>query len=232
MLEALQGGELSYHIFRHGPFTHATARSLLKQLVDGVACIHRAGYLHRDLKPWNIMLSNDQSGVKIIDFGLATKLEDSERMAPFDTFMSGTVQYMAPELLLKNGKRLNADLSKVDTFALGVILINMLTGSYLFSSCKSQEYEQLVVSTDKFEDALRGELSCRNEEDADFDDLVKLLKAMVHPDLDMRLSIEQLEDKDCPEAKWLHSPEYQCSSQAEIRFEVTTRIRQSNQFHR
>ena len=130
------------------------------------------------------MLSNDQSGVKIIDFGLATKLDDSERMAPFDTFMSGTVQYMAPELLLKNGERLNADLSKVDTFALGVILINMLTGAYLFSSCQTREYEQLMMSTDRFIEALKVKISSKEMEDAELRDLVELLKAMVHPDLD------------------------------------------------
>lgn len=103
-----------------------------------MARIHEAGYIHRDLKPWNIILSDDHSQVKIIDFGLATPLDKSQRAHPFNTFMSGTKQYMSPENIVRpagdtNAIDLNeADLSKVDTFGLGVILINMLTGSYIF----------------------------------------------------------------------------------------------------
>jgi len=52
--------------------------------------IQKLGYIHRDLKPWNIILSDDHSQVKIIDFGLATPLDKSRRTPPFTTYMDGT----------------------------------------------------------------------------------------------------------------------------------------------
>lgn len=153
VLEAVHGGELFYHIVRHGPFSKETARGFLEQLISGVARIHEAGYIHRDLKPWNIILSDDHSQVKIIDFGLATPLDKSQRQYPFNTFMSGTKQYHCPETIIRTpeleGEVLKADdLSKVDTFALGVILINMLTGGYIFENCMSEEYAKLTTDTD------------------------------------------------------------------------------------
>lgn len=56
----------------------------------GVGHIHASGYIHRDLKPWNMILANDHSHVKIIDFGLATPLEPTERHEPFTRYLPGT----------------------------------------------------------------------------------------------------------------------------------------------
>lgn len=78
--------------------------------------------------------------------------------------MPGTRQYMAPENIVRpDGEQLSedlseTDLSKVDTFALGVILVNMLTGSYLFPSCLSEEYLQKVQNFDRLLETLRRSL--------------------------------------------------------------------------
>ena len=61
VLEALHGGELFYHIVRHGPFSKETSRGFMHQLLSGIGRMHDVGYVHRDLKPWNIMLSDDHS---------------------------------------------------------------------------------------------------------------------------------------------------------------------------
>ena len=98
-------------------------------------------------------MSDDFSQIKIIDFGLATPLEPSRRQHPWSAYMDGTRQYMSPENIIRPaGDRgildlQTADLSKVDTFGLGVILINMLTGNYLFESCLTEAYVAIV--TDK-----------------------------------------------------------------------------------
>jgi len=161
VLEALHGGELFYHIVRNGPFSKETSRSFLKQLISGISLIHELGYIHRDLKPWNIIMSDDQSQVKIIDFGLATPLEKSRRTLPFTTYMDGTRQYMAPETIVRPiEERITpdlseTDLSKVDTYALGIILINMLTGAYLFESCLAEEYCEIITYSDYLLSALR-----------------------------------------------------------------------------
>ena len=80
--------------------------------------------------------------------------------------MSGTKQYMSPENIVRpQGEEHNvldlaqADLSKVDTFALGVILINMLTGSYLFESCLTQEYEKLTSDSEYMLQVLRNKIN-------------------------------------------------------------------------
>ena len=66
-----------------------------------------------------------------------------------------------------------SDLSKVDTYALGVILINMLTGNYLFKSCHDEEYMRIVSDFDYFMDILRLRISDISE--AELFDLTVLL---------------------------------------------------------
>ena len=100
VLEALHGGELFFHILRFGPLSSLTSCAFLMQLAGAVECLHDAGFIHRDLKPWNIILADDLCSVKVIDFGLATPLKPSERHLPFAALLSGTRQYMAPEIAI------------------------------------------------------------------------------------------------------------------------------------
>ena len=96
------------------------AREILRQMLEGVAYIHSQGYAHRDLKPQNIMFTENQD-VKIIDLGLSVKvnsIQSSERRHN----NVGTPLYQAPELF--NGTVLNAQ--TVDIWAIGVLLHIML----------------------------------------------------------------------------------------------------------
>jgi serine/threonine-protein kinase len=115
-------------LFRQGPLPEPIARAYFIQLVTAVLHFHiQTNCCHRDLKPWNICLTKDLVAVKIIDFGLATPFKRGQIGFPFSGFVSGTPQFMAPELF-SNGD----DLSKVDTYALGVVLTNMLFGARIF----------------------------------------------------------------------------------------------------
>jgi serine/threonine protein kinase len=93
--------------------------------------MHSKGYCHRDIKPWNIMVSSDLSSLKIIDFGYATPvnyetlIHDSSVPECLRHYMSGTESYMAPELFEKD---ISMSLDKSDVFALGCLLFNMCTG--------------------------------------------------------------------------------------------------------
>ncbi len=92
---------------------------LLLKLLQALVYIHRRGIIHRDLKPGNVLVSNQQ--LKLLDFGLAT-ISD-QREAP-----SGTLAYMAPELLRGEPPSVASDL-----FAVGVMAYELFAGWHPFS---------------------------------------------------------------------------------------------------
>ena len=98
---------------------------LLLQLARGLAAAHARNIVHRDIKPSNIILTAD--GItKIVDFGLARVLSSSAMTQSLHT--SGTLPYMAPEQVL--GESITA---ACDVWALGVVLVQILTGKHPFS---------------------------------------------------------------------------------------------------
>jgi serine/threonine protein kinase len=106
------------------------------QIAEGLAALHKSGIVHRDLKPENVMLTA-QGAVKLLDFGLArSAIAPSDAGAPGRSgvldgasvaAVAGTPGYMAPEQY--DGQPLDA---RVDIFALGVILYELVTGERLF----------------------------------------------------------------------------------------------------
>jgi serine/threonine protein kinase len=99
-----------------------TARSaekveLLAQAAEGLAAVHAAGFIHHDINPRNYLVAKEQ--VKLIDFGLTVpNTEDFRRPGN----RTGTLQYMAPELL----RREQID-ERIDVFAFGVLAFEFLT---------------------------------------------------------------------------------------------------------
>jgi tRNA A-37 threonylcarbamoyl transferase component Bud32 len=105
------------------------AAYLLGQTGHALTAAHRHGVIHRDLKPENIMLqpAGDEEIVKLIDFGIATVLDDANASGITTTTVIGTREYMAPEQLMGRPEAAS------DIFALGVIAYEMLTGRRPFS---------------------------------------------------------------------------------------------------
>jgi len=98
---------------------------IIRQASHALTAAHDKGVFHRDLKPENIMLqslSENEEFVKIIDFGIATVKSSDPDATQSDTSFAGSLSYMAPEQI--NGKPIAAS----DTYALGVIAYEMLTG--------------------------------------------------------------------------------------------------------
>jgi len=99
-IECLPGGELSLNMFKVGKYPGFVAHSFFCQIARAIQHMHQKGYCHRDLKPWNIMLTENLDTAKVIDFSYSIPFDK----ATFDElphhlkgFLNGTKQYMAPE---------------------------------------------------------------------------------------------------------------------------------------
>jgi len=131
VMERIHGVTLRVEVNRAGALRPALAADWFEQMLDGVSAAHGHGIVHRDLKPENVVGQRRDSGalaVKILDFGLA-KFRPFERTAEAASTITekdivvGTFGYMPPEQLLRR----EVD-QRTDIFALGVMLVEMLTG--------------------------------------------------------------------------------------------------------
>src|SRR5436190_212157 len=132
VLEYLEGQTLAA-LCAAGPVPLPRATAIALDICDALAAAHRAGVLHRDLKPGNVMLA--ASGVKLLDFGLAKVSAGTERTAATQSVatvstpltargtMLGTSQYMAPEQY--DGHPADA---RSDIWAFGCVFYEMLAG--------------------------------------------------------------------------------------------------------
>jgi tetratricopeptide (TPR) repeat protein len=118
VMELLEGDTLAARL-KNGPLPEEQALRFATQIADALAAAHERGIVHRDLKPGNIMLT--KSGVKVLDFGLATREGDEARIT--SRTVMGTPAYMAPEQ--REGKPTDA---RTDLYSLGLVFYEMLTG--------------------------------------------------------------------------------------------------------
>jgi Tol biopolymer transport system component len=118
VMELIDGEPLADRIAR-GPLPRADVLRYGAQIADALAEAHRAGILHRDLKPHNVMLT--RHGVKVLDFGIAKRTTDDSLTRT--GAIIGTAAYLAPEQLAGA-----AATERSDLYALGVVLHEMLTG--------------------------------------------------------------------------------------------------------
>ena len=122
VMEFVPGITLRDALNEYGPLPALRALEMLAQILSGLAAAHRAGILHRDLKPDNVLLADD-GRVKLGDFGLARAI--SAHTSTGD--LVGTIAYLSPELVTRG----LAD-ARSDVYAAGILLYELLTGKQPF----------------------------------------------------------------------------------------------------
>ncbi len=123
------------------PLPLATALLLARRVADGLAAVHAAGIVHRDVKPSNILLRSDGTPV-LTDFGLATALVETgqQQRLTAENVIVGTADYLSPEQVAG----LPVD-GRADVYSLGVVLYEMLAGHVPFAGREPMQTLQAHV---------------------------------------------------------------------------------------
>ena len=122
-MEYLPGRTLRQVLVERGALTPKETYRVMEPVLDALAAAHRAGIVHRDVKPENVILTDD-GRVKVADFGLARAATSSNAT---QGVLLGTVAYLAPELVVSGA----AD-ARSDVYSAGIMLFEMLTGRQPF----------------------------------------------------------------------------------------------------
>jgi WD40 repeat protein len=130
-LEYVEGGSLAQKLT---PVPAREAAQLVETLARTVHAAHQRGIIHRDLKPGNVLLTGDGTP-KVADFGLAKRLDDPTGQTASGAIL-GTPSYMAPEQAGGKHRQIGP---AADTYALGAILYDLLTGRPPFKAATSME---------------------------------------------------------------------------------------------
>jgi len=150
VMEYLPGGDLMNMLIKKDIFSVEEARFYIAETILAVEYVHSLGYVHRDIKPDNILLDKD-GHIKLTDFGLCTSIVE-EPALPIEQISNkpkasrrihslvGTPDYIAPEVLGKKGYT-----AGVDWWSVGAILFEMLVGYAPFCSQNPRDTCKKVI---------------------------------------------------------------------------------------
>jgi serine/threonine-protein kinase len=139
--EYIEGINLHELIDQRGPLSARYAARIAIQALHGLDAVHRAGIVHRDVSPENIMITRDDDGeerVKIIDLGIAKSSGTEDNNTKTGMFV-GKWKYCSPEHLgmLPEGERIDG---RADLYSFGIVLYEMLTGMPPFQADTPHAY--------------------------------------------------------------------------------------------
>jgi len=126
VMEFVRGEPLDKLSERLGPLPPDRAAYLIDRILSALEHAHRAGIVHRDMKPANVMVT-ETGGIKIMDFGIA-RVRGADQ-ATRDGYLMGTPAYMPPEQVL--GAEVDG---RADLYSVGVIFYRLLTGALPFQA--------------------------------------------------------------------------------------------------
>jgi tetratricopeptide (TPR) repeat protein/tRNA A-37 threonylcarbamoyl transferase component Bud32 len=131
--EYVEGGSLADRM-RGGPVLPAVAAWFVAEIAEALHYAHRQGFVHRDIKPGNILLDHHGRAL-LTDFGIAVAADEAAAPA------LGTLRYMSPEQV--EGKPVDA---RSDLYGLGVVLHELLTGKLPYSSTEPNALRQQIIA--------------------------------------------------------------------------------------
>jgi eukaryotic-like serine/threonine-protein kinase len=137
VMELLEGESLAGRIDRAGPMAPAEAARVVAAVADALQAAHRAGVVHRDVKPGNVFLTAGAE-VKVLDFGIASAAGEAD-LTTGD--LLGTAAYLAPERALGRPATPAADV-----YSLGVVLYELLAGRRPFEGGSDIELAMAQVN--------------------------------------------------------------------------------------
>ncbi len=133
VMPLIEGESLEQRLTRGGPLPINEAVTYITEVLDGLAYAHALGFVHRDVKPSNVMITRGHA--QLADFGIARAVEQSDgRKLTESGFALGTAEYMSPEQA--SGER-NID-GRSDIYSVGCVLYEMLAGSPPFTGATSR----------------------------------------------------------------------------------------------
>ncbi|XP_057442374.1 serine/threonine-protein kinase AtPK2/AtPK19-like [Lotus japonicus] len=195
VLDFINGGHLFFQLYRQGLFREDLSRFYAAETVCAVSHLHANGIMHRDLKPENILLDAD-GHVVLTDFGLAKQFDETAR----SNSLCGTLEYMAPEIVMGKGHDKAAD-----WWSVGILLYEMLTGKPPFAGGNRQKI-QLKIIKDKIK--LPTFLSSEAH---------SLLKGLLQKDANKRLGGGPSGSEEIKSHKWFKSVNWKKLEAREIR---------------
>src|SRR5262245_893465 len=171
IMEFVDGQSLGQALSEVGAFPVREAVRITRQVAEALSYLHAQGYLHRDVKPDNVLLDS-VGNAKLCDLGFAIPIPKHAAETPKTAV--GTAGYMSPEMMKgKPGVKVGSDI-----YSLGIHLYALLTGHEPYSGASSQE-----VVTDQIESGMPvPNLMVVNAPPG----VIQLLKKMMHPDPNRR----------------------------------------------
>jgi serine/threonine protein kinase len=137
--EFIDGENLAQRLRARGPLPPRTAVRLIIQALHGLEAIHRAGIVHRDISPENLMISRADDSVKIIDLGVAKTNDAAEVSGTATGIFVGKLRYASPEQLgfLPEDEKVDG---RADVYAIGMVLYETLAGRPPFEATSPHQY--------------------------------------------------------------------------------------------
>jgi serine/threonine-protein kinase len=150
VMELIEGGTLRELLAERGPMPPHAVVAVLRPVLGGLAAAHLAGLVHRDVKPENVLISDD-GDVKIADFGLVRAVAAAGITSA--SVILGTAAYLSPEQV-RNG----SSSPRSDVYSVGILTYELLTGRTPFTgdSALSIAYQRLDTDVPRAGAAIDG----------------------------------------------------------------------------